>query len=112
MNKITTFRERLIELLTINNITQAKLSKDTKIDKSLISRYIKGQCEAKQNNLDTIAKYFNVSYGYLLGYDVPKNNNLRNDLINLIQSMNENDLLDVKKFIDTFVLEKENKEEK
>lgn len=114
MKKVRTFQERLKELLTIHNITAAKLSKDTKIDKSLISRYLSGKCEAKQENLEAIAKYFNVSYGYLLGYDVSISETLCNDIINLLKSFNNEQLISVKKFIDTFILNnsQKSKEEK
>ena len=72
MSKPSTFAKRLRELLDENNMTQSELAKRTGISKSSISRYLKGDWEAKQDAVYSIAKTTNVSEAWLMGYDVPK----------------------------------------
>ena len=69
------FKNRLSKALTLNNISQTELSKRTKIDKSLISNYLKGKYKAGQDNLTILAKALDVSEPWLMGYDVPINEN-------------------------------------
>lgn len=71
--QIDTFANRLKKALVINNMTQAELSKKTKLDKSLISHYLAGTYKAKQDNLTILADILNVSEPWLMGYDVSYN---------------------------------------
>lgn len=70
--KISSFKNRLKELLLEKNMTQKDLSDLTGITPSSISDWIKGKYEAKQDKIDIIATSLNVSQAYLMGYDVPK----------------------------------------
>lgn len=58
-------------------MSQTELHERTKIGKSSISTYLKGEYEAKQDRVDIIARALNVSPVWLMGYDVdiepPKN---------------------------------------
>ena len=52
-------------------MTQAELSSRSKISKSSISHYLKGDWEGKQDAVYSIAQVLNVSEAWLIGYDVP-----------------------------------------
>ena len=69
MKKTDTFPNRLRLLIDKKGIRPAKLSADTGISKSLLSKYLNGSVSPKQDNLYILAHYFNVDYAYLLGYE-------------------------------------------
>lgn len=69
--KVYSFAKRLRELLDITHMTQTELAKQSGISKSSISRYLKGDWEAKQDAVYAIAKVADVSEAWLMGYDVP-----------------------------------------
>lgn len=73
--KIDTFSKRLEKALSKSNVSQTELAKKTNIDKSLINKYLKGIAEAGNDNLSSIASVLNVNEVWLMGYDVPMNNN-------------------------------------
>ena len=60
--------------LEIRNTTQTELSKMTGIPKSAISQYIKGSFEPRQDRVYLISKALCVSEAWLMGYDVPMQN--------------------------------------
>lgn len=65
------FSERLAEALSIREMTAAQLSRKTGIPEGTISCYKKGLYEAKQNRLWQIACALDVNPAWLMGYDVP-----------------------------------------
>ena len=69
--KISTFAQRLRAGLDARQMTQAELSSRSKISKSSISHYLKGDWEGKQDTVYSIAQVLNVSEAWLMGYDVP-----------------------------------------
>lgn len=69
--KISTFAQRLRAGLDTRQMTQAELSSRSKISKSSISHYLKGDWEGKQDAVYSIAQVLNVSEAWLMGYDVP-----------------------------------------
>ena len=69
--KISTFAQRLRVGLDTRQMTQAELSGRSKISKSSISHYLKGDWEGKQDAVYSIAQVLNVSEAWLMGYDVP-----------------------------------------
>lgn len=75
--KVSSFKNRLKELLIEKNMTQKELSDLTGITPSSISDWLRGKYEAKQDKIDIIATSLNVSQAYLMGYDVPKVNNIK-----------------------------------
>lgn len=75
--KVSSFKNRLKELLMEKNMTQKELSDLTGITPSSISDWLRGKYEAKQDKIDIIATSLNVSQAYLMGYDVPKVNNIK-----------------------------------
>lgn len=70
-----TFSNRLQKALDMNNMKPSTLAEKTKIDKSLISNYLSGNYKAKQDKLSLLAEALNVSETWLMGYDVPVEDN-------------------------------------
>jgi len=66
------FAVRLKKALEYKGMKQIELADKTNIDKSLISNYLKGKYEAKQNNIYLMAQALDVSEAWLMGYDVPR----------------------------------------
>ena len=62
---------RLKKALSIRNMTQAELCQKTKIPKSALSEYIKGLYDPKQDRVMILAEALNVDPVWLMGYDVP-----------------------------------------
>lgn len=89
---ISNFSERLVHAMTIRNKKPIDIVKESellfklgKIDKPLnkplMSYYINGKYEAKQDNLHTLALVLNVDEAWLMGYDVPMEKKLNIDII-------------------------------
>ena len=62
------FGNILRELIELNNITQKQLGQDLNIAPSTIGNYVRNIREPDYSTLVEIAKYFDVSTDYLLGY--------------------------------------------
>lgn len=69
------FNERLIEALNIRRIKQVDLCKKTGIGKSAMSQYMSGKFVPKQTRLYILSKALNVSIPWLMGADVPMEDN-------------------------------------
>jgi len=65
------FSQRLRFALEAKKMKQSQLAVYTGIDKSVISCYLSGKYEPKQENLFSIAKVLSVSAAWLAGHDVP-----------------------------------------
>lgn len=70
MAKIATFAQRLRQALDESGVTQTELARRSKISKSSISRYLKGDWEGKQDAVYALSKALNVSEAWLMGYDI------------------------------------------
>mgnify|MGYP002711978644 CR=1 FL=1 len=68
--KVSSFSERLNQLLMDKHMSQAELAKKSGVSASSISDWLKNKYDAKQDKIDVIAKALNVSPTYLMGYDV------------------------------------------
>ena len=62
---------RIKKALSIRNMTQAELCQKTKIPKSALSEYIKGLYDPKQDRLIILSEALNVDPVWLMGFDVP-----------------------------------------
>lgn len=62
---------RLKKALSIRNMTQSELSQKTKIPKSALSEYLKGLYDPKQDRLLILSEALNVDPVWLMGFDVP-----------------------------------------
>lgn len=69
--KATTFANRLNLALAARGKKQIDLVQATGVNKSTVSRYLRGEREPKQSALFKIAGFLEVSEAWLLGYDVP-----------------------------------------
>lgn len=69
------FNERLLEAMKAKGITQAELCKRTGIGKSAMSQYMSGKFNPKQTRTYLIATALNVSIPWLMGSDVPMEDN-------------------------------------
>lgn len=71
MGKVSNFSDRLRLALTTTGTKASELSRQTGIDKSSISHYLKGDWEGKQDAVYLIASALDISEAWLMGYDVP-----------------------------------------
>ncbi|MGL5886592.1 MAG: S24 family peptidase [Leuconostoc suionicum] len=67
------FNSRLKIAMEYKNIKPAELSKITGIGKSSISQWLSGKYSAKQDKIFIVAKALNVNPSWLIGADVPMN---------------------------------------
>lgn len=106
MKLVATFRERFNETLKERNITAREVAYKTNITEATISRYLSGQIEPKIHYLHLIANALNVSPLWLMGYDIDKDkqSKLKEEIDFLVNKLNEKQLEDVIKFINTFLL--------
>ena len=74
MRKIDSFKNRLAKALSNKQMKAITLSEIIHINKSSISQWLSGVNKPNGENLINIAKALNVSEIWLLGYDVPMNN--------------------------------------
>lgn len=71
MVRTSTFAERLRFIMLEKNITKSQLAKAIGIDKANITRYLKGDYEAKQDVVYRLASVLKVTEAWLMGYDAP-----------------------------------------
>lgn len=70
IEKVSTFKERLNEVLEIRNKKPVELSRGTGISESTISQYRSGYAEPKEDKLAKIASYLRVNPTWLMGLNV------------------------------------------
>ena len=107
------FSERLKTALDKRKVKPAELSERTGISKSSISEWISGKYEAKADKIVLIAKALDVNESYLIGLNVPmennmkdfnKNNNFIDDpiitaMLKLMENLDKNSLENILNFI-------------
>lgn len=76
MKLVDTFSNRLQKALDYSHMRQVDLVEKTKLDKTLINKYLAGIMKAKQDKLTILADALNVNEIWLMGYDVPMNREL------------------------------------
>jgi transcriptional regulator with XRE-family HTH domain len=64
-------KDRLYELLIMNNEKPVDMAKRTDIPKSSLSLYLNGKREPRQNILTKIAMAYDIEEAWLMGFDVP-----------------------------------------
>ena len=69
--KVCSSNDRIRELLNHFQINQTEFCKKTGVQKSALSNYLNGNRLPRQDQLFKIADSFNVSAAWLMGYDVP-----------------------------------------
>lgn len=78
MKPIDTFQNRLKKAMELRNIKQVELVEKTKLDKTLINKYLSGVSNARQNKLTILADALDVNEIWLMGYDIPIERNPTN----------------------------------
>lgn len=76
MKIVDTFSNRLQKALNYSNMRQVDLVEKTKLDKTLINKYLSGIMKAKQDKLTILADALNVNEVWLMGYNVPMERNI------------------------------------
>lgn len=66
------FADRLSKLIEENNINLGKLADITDLSEATISRYKNNKMSPKTPTVRVIAEYFGVNPVWLMGFDVPK----------------------------------------
>ena len=69
MKRITTPNKRVIELISILEISPSEFSRQTSIKKSALSNYKSGLREPRVDIVCTIADTYKINPSWLLGYD-------------------------------------------
>lgn len=83
---VDTFANRLKKALNKAGLNQTQLAEKTKIDKSLISNYLAGNYNAKQDKLTLIANVLDVDETWLMGFDVPEKTKISKININKVNT--------------------------
>jgi len=98
--KTTTFSKRLKQVMDLKGIRGTSLADALHIHKSLIYRYLSGDVIPMQDKFDDIAKYFHVSHGWLMGYDVDMydHSDIRTMTMSLLNAMDDTDVIEVYNF--------------
>ena len=96
MNKPSSFAERLCYLMAEKGLSKSELAKLSGIDRSNITRYCKGDYEAKQDVVYLMSARLGVDPAWLMGYDVPKEPSAENQALRSLaeQTVEENLLLE------------------
>lgn len=79
MQIVDTFQNRLKKIMEIRNIKQVDLVEKTKLDKTLINKYLAGVSNARQQKLTVLADALDVNEVWLMGYDVPMERELKTE---------------------------------
>lgn len=69
--KISNSQKRLLELMQELNISQTDICVKTNLPKSVLSMYVHGKREPRQDKISQIADAYNIDPAWLMGYDVP-----------------------------------------
>ena len=124
---VSTFSERLKEAMNIRGIKASEIVKFSELlykeerinkplNKVLISNYLKGAYEAKQDNIYALSLILNVDEAWLMGADVPMKSSSISDvrfanhqeLLKDLENFNDDDIEEIKNFIE-FVKNKKKK---
>lgn len=70
--RISTFRERIAELVESSGRTQTAIAADFGISKQTLSAWITGQNSPRTPIVYALSFYFDVSVPWLMGFDVEK----------------------------------------
>ena len=78
MQIVDSFKNRLKLAMDKQGVKQVDLVEKTKLDKTLINKYLSGAANARQKKLTLLADALNVNEVWLMGYDVSMERNLTN----------------------------------
>lgn len=122
MQIVDTFQNRLKTAMRIRNFKQVDLVEKTKLDKSLINKYLSGVSNARQSKLTILADALDVNEVWLMGYDVSmerelkeeQNNDFRFASYNGVDTkdLDEEDIEEINRFIEFIRNKKKNEKKK
>lgn len=69
---VSSFKERLALLCEMSSLTDGEMAKKLEVSKQTLSAWRCGTRSPKPPTIATIARYFNVSVDWLMGFDVPQ----------------------------------------
>ncbi len=72
--KVTTFQQRITELISISGKSQSAIASDFGIAKQTLSAWVTGQNSPRPPIIYALSYYFDVSIPWLMGFDVPRGN--------------------------------------
>lgn len=108
---VTTFKERLSDLCEASPKNDTDLARDLNISKQTLSAWKYGNRSPKRPTIITIARYFDVSVDWLMGFDVPQQvqeyeknkptpeDELDEELINLLSDLTPDEVVRVCDFV-------------
>ncbi|MBO7710667.1 MAG: helix-turn-helix transcriptional regulator [Lachnospiraceae bacterium] len=70
--KVSTFQQRLCELIEESGKSQSSIASDFGIARQTISAWVTGQNSPRQPIINALAMYFGVTIPWLYGFDVSK----------------------------------------
>ena len=79
MKPVDTFQNRLFTALNLRNMKPVELHEKTGISESLLSKYLSGNAIARQKKLSLLSDALNVNPVWLMGYEIPMENNISTD---------------------------------
>ncbi len=98
----TTLRERLKQSLSENNMTQSELANKVGCSKSIITQYLLGQCNPKQDMIYKISQVLNISPGWLMGFSLDEEEakqEVKSRIVGMIDTLTESELVKLEKLI-------------
>lgn len=110
MQIVSTFSERLKEVMHVRNVKAIEVSNATGISKANISSYLSGRYIPKQKNIYLLAKFFSVNEMWLIGYDCAtekfssKKDKIKKNILSTLDEMNEEQLVKTQNFINEYIL--------
>ena len=116
------FPSRLRNALELKNMKPIDLANKTGINKAIISQYLNGKYNAKQDNIFKIAKVLEVNPAWLMGYDldigdiiiytknnIKNNNKLQMELLNKCINLNDENKRKILEIVNLYLKEQDNK---
>ena len=97
--RIESCGKRIAKALSVRDMRQADLAQMTNIPKSSLSLYLSDAYEPKQDRIFLIAKALRVSEAWLMGYDVPMENEKKDSPTELQLSEGEKAMLEIFRLI-------------
>lgn len=111
MNKTSNTSERLIEYMKLYGLRQTDILEKCKpycdeyneqISKALLSAWIKGKAEPRQNKLYILALALNVNESWLMGFDIAPDRNDFNRIIKEVDSLPEDQFKRLLAYMEAF----------
>lgn len=113
LKKDSSFQRRLKECLEDKGIRQQRLADATGIEKSQVSKYLRGVIDPKIEIVVKIAYYLNVNPLWLSGFNVPKkedvNTVLKKETYKALENLTNNELKEALRYIAFIVSLREDK---